>query len=69
MKPLVRQMGEAVLLTVVTVGVAYVIQKPDVRRTLVMYTAHTVKRFCDVQARFWGDAAIIMAQTYQRARL
>ena len=60
---------EAVLTSVIVVGVALIMQKPDLRQALLMKVWQTAHRFCLAQSEFWTNAAGHTATAYNKARL
>jgi len=66
---LFKDLGPAILITLIPVAIALLMQKPALRQAVVMRTAHASKVFCQGQADFWQGLATRSAQVYNKARL
>jgi len=66
---LIRELGPALLLTLIPVAIALLMQKPALRQAIAMRAAHASKAFCQIQADWWAGMATRSAQAYNRARL
>lgn len=64
-----KQLRAAIVITVVPVGIAILMQRPDIRQAMAMRAAHYARLFCQGQADFWQSLATASAQAYNKARL
>jgi hypothetical protein len=64
-----RMLVKSLIITAVPIGVALLMQRPELRQRLAMRTAHGAKTFCQRQADFWQDMALKAGTAYNKARL
>jgi hypothetical protein len=57
------------LMVAIPIGVAMIMQRPDLRQMLTMRVWHGIKTFSQANADFWQANAINAATKYNRARL
>lgn len=69
MSPQMKQLRDAMIVTIVPVGIAILMQRPDLRQAIAMRLALYSKSFCQANADFWQTLATASAQAYQKARL
>src|SRR2546423_1661303 len=52
-----KQLRDAIIVTCVPIGIALLMQRPDLRTSLVMKTTHWSKEFCQWNADLWQNLA------------
>ena len=67
--PNVRMLVKSVIWTVVPIGVALLMQRPELRQRLIMRGSRTVSDSCFTMGEFFHGLALRAGTVYQKARM
>ena len=67
--PSVRHLVKSVIWTAIPIGVALLMQRPELRQRLIMRTSKHVSESCFTMGEFFHDLALRAGTIYQKARM